>query len=164
MQLNSFNGFVCSVNSPIALHLFGRDSILHMHFNSAITFFMQSPGGAVISKFCSSLLLKSRGEVLCVLRILISMCQAVDLPTSHCPIFTEIEGLVQIKVIIASHDFGPDYTLHQPKLHGSPSKYTLKILPFRIFEQLALTLIRVCSNFFKLEGRQSRRHGGLWWA
>ena len=38
--------------------------------------------------------------------------QAVDLPTSDCSIFTENEDLVQIKVIITSHDFGPDYTLH----------------------------------------------------
>jgi len=27
---------------------------------------------------------------------------------------------VQIKFIITIHDFGPDYTLHKPKLHGSP--------------------------------------------
>ena len=26
--------------------------------------------------------------------------------------FTENESLIQIKVIITSHDFGPDYTLH----------------------------------------------------
>ena len=86
--------------------------------------------------------------------------QAVDLPTSDFSIFVENEGLVQITVIITSQDFGPDYILHSPKLHGSsPSKYTLyKIfhhsgfmsnmrlpwnfalyiffLPFRIFEQL----------------------------
>ena len=30
------------------------------------------------------------------------------------------EDLVQIKVIMTSHGFSPDYTLHQPKLHGSP--------------------------------------------
>jgi len=36
--------------------------------------------------------------------------QAVDLPTSDCSIFTENESLVQIKVIITSHDFGTDYT------------------------------------------------------
>jgi len=38
--------------------------------------------------------------------------QAVDLPKSDCSIFTENEGLVQTKVNITSHDFGPDYTLH----------------------------------------------------
>jgi len=50
--------------------------------------------------------------------------QAVDLPKSDCSIFTENEGLaqikvttenevlVQIKVIITLHDCGPDYTLH----------------------------------------------------
>jgi len=36
------------------------------------------------------------------------------------------QALVQIKVIITSHDFGPDYTLYKPKLHESaPSEYTL---------------------------------------
>ena len=51
--------------------------------------------------------------------------QAVELQTSDCSIFTENEGLVQIKFIITIHDFGPDYTLHYPKLHGSPpSEYT----------------------------------------
>ena len=38
--------------------------------------------------------------------------QAVELSTSDCSIFTENEGLVQIKLIITIHDFGPDYTLH----------------------------------------------------
>jgi len=34
--------------------------------------------------------------------------------------------LVQIKVSITDDDFGPDYKLHQPKLHGlPPSEYTL---------------------------------------
>ena len=36
------------------------------------------------------------------------------------------QGLVQTKVIITSHDFGPDYTPQKPKLQGSsPSEYTL---------------------------------------
>jgi len=51
--------------------------------------------------------------------------------------------LVQIKVTITNHDFGPDYKLHKPKLHGSaPSEYKLlKIFsPFTIFEKLALAL------------------------
>jgi len=38
--------------------------------------------------------------------------QAFDLPTSDYSNFTENEGFVQIKVIITSHDFDPDYTLH----------------------------------------------------
>ena len=38
--------------------------------------------------------------------------QAVELSTSNCSIFTENEGLVQIKVTITDHDVGPDYTLH----------------------------------------------------
>jgi len=38
--------------------------------------------------------------------------QAVELPTSDSSIFAENEGLVQIKVIMTNHDFGPDYTLH----------------------------------------------------
>jgi len=40
--------------------------------------------------------------------------EAVDLQTStsDCSIFTENEGLVQIKVIIISHNFDSDYTLH----------------------------------------------------
>jgi len=46
--------------------------------------------------------------------------QAVELSTSNCSIFTENEDLVQIKVTITNHDVGPDYTLHKPKLHGSP--------------------------------------------
>ena len=62
--------------------------------------------------------------------------QAVELQTSDCSIFTENEGLVQIKFIITIHDFGPDYTLHYPKLHGSPPSES----PFTIFEQLALAL------------------------
>jgi len=38
--------------------------------------------------------------------------QAVQLPTSDCSIFTENEGLVQIKSLYNHHDFGPDYKLH----------------------------------------------------
>jgi len=38
--------------------------------------------------------------------------QAVELSTSACSIFTENEGLVQIKVTIINHDVGPDYKLH----------------------------------------------------
>ena len=38
--------------------------------------------------------------------------QAVELSTSDCSIFTENEGLAQIKFIITIHYFGPDYTLH----------------------------------------------------
>jgi len=38
--------------------------------------------------------------------------QPVELPTSDCSIFTENESLVQIKVTINNHDFGPDYKLH----------------------------------------------------
>jgi len=37
--------------------------------------------------------------------------QAVELLTSDCSIFTENEGLVQIKVTITNHDVDPDYTL-----------------------------------------------------
>jgi len=37
--------------------------------------------------------------------------------------------LVQIKVIITSHGVGPNYTLHELKLRGSPpSEYTLNTL------------------------------------
>jgi len=43
--------------------------------------------------------------------------QAVELTTSNCSIFTENEGLVQIKVTITNHDVRPDYILHKPKLH-----------------------------------------------
>jgi len=50
--------------------------------------------------------------------------QAVELPTSDCSVFTENESLVQIKVTMTNRDFGPDYKLPQPKLHGSlPSEY-----------------------------------------
>ena len=38
--------------------------------------------------------------------------QAVQLPTSDCSIFTENEGLDQIKVTMTNNDFGPDYKLH----------------------------------------------------
>jgi len=38
--------------------------------------------------------------------------QAVELSTSDYSIFTENEGLVQIKVTITNHDVGPDYKLH----------------------------------------------------
>jgi len=38
--------------------------------------------------------------------------QAVEPSTSNCSIFTENEGLVQIKVTITTHYVGPDYTLH----------------------------------------------------
>jgi len=38
--------------------------------------------------------------------------QAVELPTSDCSIFTENEGLIQIKVTVTNHDFGPDYKQH----------------------------------------------------
>jgi len=38
--------------------------------------------------------------------------QNVEIPTFDCSIFTENEGLVQIKVTITNHDFGPDYKLH----------------------------------------------------
>ena len=49
--------------------------------------------------------------------------------------------LVQIKVTITNHDFGPDYKLHWPKLHGSaPSEYKLLKIFSPIFEQLALAL------------------------
>ena len=54
-----YNGFVCNVNSPITLHFVrSRWHFLHAsqfayNVNSAITFFMQSPRGAVIGKFCS---------------------------------------------------------------------------------------------------------------
>jgi len=59
-------------------------------------------------------------------RITEFLYQAVELSTSDCSILTENEGLVQIKVTITNHDVGPDYTRHQPKLHGSlPSEYTL---------------------------------------
>jgi len=78
----------------------------------------------------------------------------VDQSTSYCSIFPQNEGLVQIKVIITSHDFGPDYTLH-----GSPpSEYTLNTLlkyfsPYRISEQLALTLKnRICPEIFHCIG------------
>jgi len=37
---------------------------------------------------------------------------SIKLLTYRHLIFTENEGLVQIKVILTSHDFGPDYTLH----------------------------------------------------
>jgi len=56
-----YNGFVCNVNSPIMLH-FVRSRWHPSHTfqfacnaNSAITFFMQSPRGAVTGKFCSYL-------------------------------------------------------------------------------------------------------------
>ena len=45
--------------------------------------------------------------------------------------------IVQVKVTMTNHDFGTDYKLHYPKLHGSaPSEYKLlKIFsPFTIFE------------------------------
>jgi len=38
--------------------------------------------------------------------------QADEQSTSDCSIFTENEGLVQIKVTITNHDVGPDYKLH----------------------------------------------------
>ena len=50
--------------------------------------------------------------------------QAVELQTSDCSIFTENEGLVQIKVTITNRDFGPDYKLHKPKLYRSPQVKT----------------------------------------
>jgi len=37
---------------------------------------------------------------------------------------------VQIKVTITNHDVGPDYTLHQLKLHGSPPSELLCIENF----------------------------------
>jgi len=55
------NGFLCNVNSPITLHsVWSRCHLLYAfqfadNVNSAITFFMQSPRGAVIGKFCSYL-------------------------------------------------------------------------------------------------------------
>ena len=54
-------GFVCNVNSPTTLHFVRSRWHLSHAFQfaydviSAITFFMQSPGGAVIGKFCSYL-------------------------------------------------------------------------------------------------------------
>ena len=68
--------------------------------------------------------------------------QAVELPTSNCSIFTENEGLVLINVTVTNHDFGPDYKLHYPKLHGSPpSGHLVKVFSqFTTFEQLALAL------------------------
>jgi len=56
-----YNGFVCNVNSPITLHFVrSRCHLLHAfqfayNVNSAITFILQSPRGAVIGKFCSYL-------------------------------------------------------------------------------------------------------------
>ena len=38
--------------------------------------------------------------------------QAVQLQTSDCSIFTEKEGLDQIKVAMTKYDFGPDYKLN----------------------------------------------------
>jgi len=54
-----YNGFVCNVNSSITLHFVrSRWHLLHAFqfaydVISAITFFMQSPRGSVIGKFCS---------------------------------------------------------------------------------------------------------------
>jgi len=56
-----YNGFVCNVNSPMMLHFVrSRWHLLHAfqfawNVNSAITFPMQSPRGAIIGKFCSYL-------------------------------------------------------------------------------------------------------------
>jgi len=56
-----YNGFVCNVNSPITLHFVWTQWHLSHAFqftynvNSAITFFMQFPRGAVIGKLCSYL-------------------------------------------------------------------------------------------------------------
>ena len=56
-----YNGFACNVNSPMALHFVrSRWHLLHAfqfayNVNSAITFFMQPPRGAVVGKFCSYL-------------------------------------------------------------------------------------------------------------
>ena len=91
--------------------------------------------------------------------------KVVDLPTSDCSIFTENEDLVQIKVIITSHNFGPDFTLHYPKLHGSPPReFTLNILYWKFFhpsgflsslrfpwKELALQFFTVLNIFFNIQ-------------
>jgi len=56
-----YNGFVCNVNSPMTLHFCRSRWNLSHAFQlaydviSAKTFFMQSPRGAFIGKFCSYL-------------------------------------------------------------------------------------------------------------
>ena len=68
MQLNSFitASSVTSIR-PLRDILIGRDGIFYMHLNSLIMsirqkrFFMKSPRGAVIGKFCSYLAFNSRG-------------------------------------------------------------------------------------------------------
>jgi len=56
-----YNGFVCSVNSSITLHFVRSRWHLSHAFQfaynviSAITFFMQSPRGALTGKLCSYL-------------------------------------------------------------------------------------------------------------
>jgi len=56
-----YNGFVCNVNSPITLHFVRSRWHLSHAFQfacnviSAITFFMQSPRGALTGKLCSYL-------------------------------------------------------------------------------------------------------------
>ena len=62
-----YNGFVCNVNSPITLHVVRPWWHLLLAFqfaynvNSAITFFMQSPTGAVIANSVVTLLVNLRG-------------------------------------------------------------------------------------------------------
>jgi len=57
-----YNGFVCNVNSPITLHFVRPRWHLLLAFqfaynvNSAITFFMQSPRGAIKGNFVVTLL------------------------------------------------------------------------------------------------------------
>jgi len=62
-----YNGFLCNAISPTTLHfVWSRWHLLYAfqlayNVNSAITFSMQSPRGAVIGKFCSYLACQFKG-------------------------------------------------------------------------------------------------------
>ena len=66
---------------------------------------------SIISTLCTSTQRKLENEQRKSHRIIISSCWPTDIVLLD---FTHNEGLVQIKVIINSHDFGLDldYTLH----------------------------------------------------
>jgi len=107
------------------------------------------------SPLCPRLPLHSANSKTNKERVTEFLYQAVELPTSDCSIFTENEGLVQIKVTITDDDFGPDYKLHQPKFTDRPQVNIHCIqtfLPFAFFEQRALALKTVSpENFHCIE-------------
>ena len=133
-----YNGFVCNINSPITLHFVrARWHLLHAfqfayNFNSAITFFMQSPRGAAKANSVVTLLVNSRGWS--SLRVVFSLTRN----------FTVIAFTAWIYCIETFFTFP-----WETELPWNFPLCWIYFLPLRIFEQLEIALKnRVCPEYF----------------